>query len=135
MREKFFAGVVSILFPLLIAGCERTVTIKQIENVERIFWHEGDKYSVLVKNDDNTYKTVRFPNYQCGSIRDGDGVIIVADVPGDQKMWVSTVVQEEDNIRPYCFERLTIHIHSPHDIDGGGWDHGKFGRGQTSVIE
>jgi hypothetical protein len=32
-------------------------------------------------------------------------------------------------------KNLNIYIHSPKDIGAGGWNHGKFGRGQMSVIE
>jgi hypothetical protein len=32
-------------------------------------------------------------------------------------------------------QRLDIHIHNLDEIQGGGWNHGKFGRGKTQVIE
>ena len=30
--------------------------------------------------------------------------------------------------------KIVFHIHGPADIDGAGWDHGKSGKGKTSVM-
>jgi len=48
-------------------------------------------------------------------------------------MWVKYVMDRNWDLD--CLQSLEIHVWSEADIEGGGWDHGKFGRGQTSVIK
>jgi len=74
------------------------------------------------------------PQYFCG-----DKIYITKDVPIEQSMWVSYEILHGSFSQPDpCLMKLEIHIHSVKsvkDIDGAGWNHGKFGNGETSVVE
>ena len=58
---------------------------------------------------------------------------IITDVSADKKMWVLTRGYYAG--RDPVYEYVEIHIHAAKDVNGGGWNHGKFGSGQTNVIE
>ena len=53
---------------------------------------------------------------------------------GMDDMWATydTRVQVGGSL---VFRNLVIHIHSPLDINPAGWNHGKFGAGQSESLE
>ena len=60
---------------------------------------------------------------------------LFTDVSKNQKMWARLVKNKSHkNDRDGEFYYLEIHVRSVTDIEGGGWDHGKFGSGSTHVI-
>lgn len=118
----FVASIVCLIF----CGCmsEKVFTDEKVENVTRIFMHERGHYTFFSENPDspeiiiNTVGT--FPEK------------IFKDVPKDKPMWYRYRMYRRNGEMHYEFE---IHIRSVKDIEGAGWDHGKFGKGQTTVIE
>lgn len=125
----FFMMTVSLVF----LGCSSRLEEKRIDNVVRVFWHENTKYSVIVrKHGSAEIETFVLKESMCGDNPRGK-VRIVADVPLGNTMWVRYVTNFNWNLD--CLEVLEIHVHSEKDIIGGGWNHGKFGSGQTVVIE
>ncbi len=58
---------------------------------------------------------------------------LIVDLSQGSLMWVRYI--KNFNFDFNCLQLLEIHISSEKDIEGGGWNHGKFGRGQTSVIK
>lgn len=134
MVKKSSGAAFSVILALLIAGCSfGQMTDERIDDVARVFWHEGHRYSILVETGDNTYRTVSLPHYPCAW---GTGAVsVVSDVPTNEKMWVELRVERGSNFSADCFEKIAIHVHSPKEVEGGGWNHGKFGTGTTSVIE
>lgn len=88
---------------------------------------------MLVETKDNTYRMISLPNWSCSL--ETDIVSFVADVPTNEKMWVEIRAKCGSSFSADCFERMTIHIHTPKEVEGGGWNHGKFGSGNTSVIK
>ena len=121
---------------ILFIGCffqPERIEEEKIDNVVRVFWHEGNNFSVMVKpSGTNRLKLIRFPEYHCDT--DAPGVRIFTDVESDKPMWVSSKVGFGGSVK-WCVYFVDIHIHSEKDVDGGGWNHGKFGSGQTSVIQ
>lgn len=133
MRNPLSVNYIVVIV-LLMAGCGTgTVSDERIDSIARVFWHEYDRYSVLVEKGDGVYITLNFPRNKCNTNRPA---LIIADVPSDKKMWVSAKIRRgsQTNADP-CFEELDFHIHSLNDVSGGSWNHGKFGTGQTSVIK
>ena len=58
-----------------------------------------------------------------------DNVKFVFDVRENEKVWM------EGTIATSYYLTMTIHLHSPKEINGAGWDAGKNGSGQTEAIE
>lgn len=110
---------------------------ERIDNVARVLMHEPGYYSILVKEKNNNLVCRSFGQYGRVSVK------IIADVQSDQPMWAQVfpnLIERDSTFYPLCnySEKydpyVEIHIHSGKDIDGAGWDHGKFGRGKTNVI-
>jgi hypothetical protein len=92
--------------------------------VERVFMHTVNSYSFLIfDKDTKEIKSVGF----------GECKKITADVELEKPMWIKV---KKTSFRTGDDEYFVeIHIHSVKDINGGGWNRGKFGSGQTSVVE
>jgi len=138
-----------LLIPLALAGCDRAdgIMAERIDGVERILQNSSDEYTFFVGKETELVMHHAYIkpiengfDADCSKIDCAhQGVTFFQDVPADQKMWV-LVRALQWNSRPrsadmhYCYG-LEFHIHSVQDINGGGWDHGKFGRGMTTPIE
>lgn len=88
---------------------------------ERIFMNESHRYTLLTDGipqeiDVDTRTTIQF----------------FYDVPENKPMYI-IYIKDCQGGTPY-YTTLYIHIHSVRDINGGGWNHGKFGHGKTTVI-
>ena len=121
-----------VIFGFLLAlavGCNNEITEGKIVNVERIYWHEGCKYSFTVP----TEGSLGFHNESVPGLCTSDDVSIIPDVPVGEKMWVYYV--NTFSLGDRFLNKMEIHVHTLADINGGGWNHGKFGHGQTTVIE
>jgi len=120
--------IIGFWFALAI-GCSGQIIEGKILNVERVYWHEGCFYSFTVPIENSVgFHNVSAPRGLC----DRDNVSIIPDVPTGEKMWVHYVI--EKRVDTYL-DKLEIHVHAVTDINGGGWNHGKLGTGQTTVIE
>ena len=92
----------------------------------RIFMHEPGRYSFMIQLSDSDVVTMRtFRLFNCETR-------FILDVPQDEKMWA--YIQEKGK-GPEYRTFVDLHIHSVRDMEGAGWDHGKFGRGQTHIIQ
>jgi len=116
---------------LVFSGCGGRDEEVRVDNVVRVFWHEGTLYSFHVREPNSVEIKLVFTHYtMCVNQRTYTNIL--ADVPLGNPMWVYYIINH--NWDRSCLKVLEIHIHSEKDIEGGGWNHGKFGRGQTSVI-
>jgi len=98
--------------------------------------HSEGSYSVLVREDSRLV--------QLGIVvenSDSRAIQLVDDVPKGSPLWVEYSCQfcgdlshplESQTLR---VKGITFHISSILDINGAGWDRGKFGHGQTVVIQ
>ncbi|MBI4458224.1 hypothetical protein HY633_04635 [Candidatus Uhrbacteria bacterium] len=123
-----------------LLGCAQEAECKQstrrIDNIARVFMHQPKSYSFLihfVDSDDG------YPIFNVVRFEDGKkfshylSIVFVADVAPENPMWAREefVGVAGEN----CIYSAEIHIHSPADISGAGWNHGKSGSGQTNVVE
>lgn len=93
---------------------------------DRLFFHERDFYSVLIVKEDKTVEHKFFYTNQYNKIT------LICDVEKGDRMWF------EEFKNGNWVERtldVIIHIHSVDDLNGAGWNHGKFGNGMTVPIE
>ncbi len=132
MKRKI--GILLVLCAV-ISGCASQPFEERVDDVVRVFWHERGRYSFHIQKDSSSEIEV-YP-------ADSGTIKIIADVPTDQKMWMyvrgysdggwsCTGYNGEHHGR--CYGVFEIHVHSEQDIEGGGWNHGKFGSGNTVVI-
>ena len=69
-----------------------------------------------------------------GVLGTNESVSFVYDVPQSKKPWAE-IYEEYRFLDGFKCMWMTIHVHSANEINGGGWDRGKFGSGQNVVIE
>jgi len=99
---------------------------KVVENkvfFDRIFFHERDFYSVFSVQEDKTVTAKFFYRNEYGKVN------LICDVEKGDRMWF-----EECKNGRWSLD-ANIHIHSLYDLNGAGWNHGKFGSGTTVPIE
>ena len=94
-------------------------------NCDAVYFHEHGRYSVMVKDGKNV-KNVTFP-------RNGVKTFVTEGVPEGSNLWFEVQYTENGcgNRRGY----VNIHIHSIDDLNTAGWNHGKFGKGQTHRVQ
>jgi len=126
--KKLFA----IISLLALCSCEESnkdsgekSKVTKYSHVEKVFVHEPGRYSILVRCEkDKELVPVIFSRYINYRLFD--------DVPFEEPMWA---IFTEYTIRSAKTSDLEIHIHSLKDLNGGGWDHGKEGKGTTNTVE
>jgi len=109
-----------LLFLLFLPGCETPQHYK-VNNIVRVFMHDPGKYSLMVR-EDGQLKSLPFHGHS-------NYFYVYEDVPSGEPMWAD--VDKTSN----GVKTITLHVHDEKDIQGGGWDHGKFGSGQTQVFK
>lgn len=137
MRRAFgYLGITLFLAGIFLGGCGGTDFEKRIDNVARVLWHQGHSYAVFVRDaDTNQLKPIEFPTYQCDQSKPPDEVFVVTeDADPNKSMWLD-YAWSHNEWSGTCVHKLYIHVHSEKDIEGGAWNRGKFGRGQTIVIQ
>ncbi len=125
--KKIFALFVLVIYAgIFLAGCSsRQDPDEMVTGVVRVFMHSPMQYSVMITNFQDD-REVRLRTFDYCPVK------FFADVPRDELMWV--LVRKASNTSSYPYS-LEFHIHSPKDVEGAGWNHGKGGQGQTIVIE
>ena len=118
----------------LVSACfQGTTTQQKHENVVRVYWHEGAKFSFAVENPETKEITMKSLGGRDSCLL--NGARILQDVPVNQKMWIRTEVLHNTSSCDGQIVSIEIHTHSFQDIEGGSWDRGKLGRGITQVIQ
>ncbi len=133
MKGRYFVALLlSLLTTALMLGCGTKVQIRQrtISNVVRVFWHEAERYSIMVVEPDNQLKIISLNTTMCSN---SDGMHIYQDVKMGDKMWVYEKLKS-DFLNGECIIELHLHISSEKDIEGGGWNHGKASRTRPTQI-
>src|SRR3989344_6882557 len=144
MRKLSFAISLSFL-TISLTGCSTNTTEKvtptTVSGITRVFMHEPGYFTFLVEhNDSKKVGQLRVRTY----IDDTD---IVYDLQENQPVSVEYSCGSHQNRLYQCKPipqnfsnwtvwamKLKIHLHSIKEIDGAGWNHGKFGSGQTIVV-
>ena len=110
---------------IVVIKKEVVVPILEKEQFVRVFMHSPKRYSVFKMDESKKLEHFVFGS-EC-SFRNFE---FHCDVPDGEPMWLIKHGTENDWHR-----KVEFHIHSPKEINGGGWDEGKHGHGQTNVIE
>lgn len=128
---KFF---VCALFVILTGCGEAEVTEGRMDNIVRVFWHQGARYSALVDLKNNTHQMRSLPSHApCGGWEKTDETVsIISDVAPNNPMWALWKIKDEYS--GLCVVEIKIHVHTPKDIGQGPWTCGKA-TCQTSAIE
>lgn len=123
MRSLLLTGLFAV-----IGACSAQETVENTyDNVIRVFMHEPDTYTLMVPDGESAeLNSVYLRNY---------AIRIIADVPEGNNMWAKAKKYNPGGFLSLADKTAEIHIHSPQDINPGAWNHGKYGRGQTTIIE
>ncbi len=148
MTKRIFLLAVFSAVAILAVGCRcdsRPLKITTMP-VERIMMHESGHFTFLVPKEGG--KKAQLEIRASYTYDTANGVTIVSDVPegqqmrveftckcGDKEVTCKDIPKDFNNWRIGGAYRLTIHTHSVSDFDGGGWNHGKHGAGQTTVLQ
>lgn len=111
---------------VMLSGCAKQMdfTVTTYQGVERVMMHESDRWSFFAEGCDRPIEVRLY------SLKD---LHIKRDVAPNEKCWIEVGPPWVHN---ECLRlSLVIHLHSFKEINGAGWDHGKFGRGETTVLE
>jgi len=130
----------------LLQGCVTyTSPSERIDGVVRILMHEPRDYTLLVQVPQSSViiqKRLQTCYKHVGKGGATEDFTIYADVVDESTNWAEYKTTTEaliwegyDQNAPGTDCLLAIHIHSATDIHGAGWNHGKFGGGQTVVID
>lgn len=146
MRKHSSVGFLLSFLTIALIGCSTNATEKveptTVSGITRVFMHEPGNFTFLVEHGDNKKvgqlrvdahrddttivvdlqenQTISV-EYSCGKYR--DQFYQCKSIPPNFSNW---------NVRAM---KLTIHLHSVKELDGAGWNHGKFGSGQTTVVQ
>jgi len=131
-RHILFIALLSIYLAVACQPREEQEQISlvttTVKNVERVLMHEPGNYTFFYTNPKapNELLPLRIP----AVIK----VNFFQDVPAEENSWLTFTSYGE--CLSICHAGLLeLHLHSAQEINGTGWDHGKFGRGQTIVVE
>ncbi len=124
---KRYMLAIMLCLCLIMSSCDdgRKPIYTRYSNVARVFYHARTDYSFLVL-DEKTRELIN-PVATLNTSIEGH---VYADLAADEPMWA-----EVSDFIPGVGHRINIHIHSVAHVSGGGWNRGKGGRGQTSIIE
>jgi hypothetical protein len=131
MRTRFLLAILTVFLPILLfAGCGELEPDHEvvIRDVVQVNWHEQTRYTFWVQKAGSS-------EIDRITIDFNDEPRRLADVPPFEKNWVKYTAHYVRGMNGAICNKGEIHLHNVKDIQGGGWDHGKFGRGTTSVIE
>lgn len=143
---RTFRTFALMLIAFASTGCE---TVKEpelrINNVVRVFMHEPHRYTLLARRPEaQELDAHTFAVSVDHKIADSSGnrlatcgVHLRADVEMGAPMWATVERWREVGTTTFdCI--LTIHLHDPQDVEGGGWTEQrgkKTVRGTTQVVE
>lgn len=113
------------------AGCAERERLVQYSNVKQLLMHETNHYSLVITDENNGAEIIDLEGFH------GQNTIkIYFDVPDHKDQWAKidfyTPPLGDDNEKVRQGE---VHLHYNSKINGAGWDHGKFGKGQTVEVE
>ena len=122
---------IGILTTCVLSSCnQQQQPVKhqvRLDNVVRVLMHQPGEYSIITKGigADSADLPMQYIRSHHTSLRQ--------DVASKKSMWVEYFPPAGEP--SYAMDSLVIHLHSAEEINGAGWNHGKFGSGQTVVIE
>ncbi len=131
-------AMVSLAFFASCSSAQEETSKIVINSVLRVFLHQPatrttlGSYSIMYRGEKDEF-----------SIKSLDDLIPIKAVVGtikftqakpDEPMKVELILKEHNIFNPDRWTAV-IYIHGPEDVNGGGWNHGKGGKGQTLVVQ
>lgn len=134
-NKKLITGmfIVLIIYSFLVAVFSKNSIFRsEVEqgkfSIEDVWYHEPGNYSVGFYDDDGKYTTVSANRCQYDV-----ETIVIKDLPPNATMYyeyrLTTSSFHGCKGEPTDFK--IIHMTKDYQLKGGGWNHGKFGHGQT----
>lgn len=121
-------NIIAILVLFMFCGCNGKFIEKYDKlEVEAVFMHRPGDYSFLVQKGNNRLEEFKIYAWNANPV-------LYKDVPNDEKCWVAYEIWDVP-FRGNEVKKYEIHLHSPNDINGAGWNFGKGGFGQTIKLE
>lgn len=111
-----FKAILLVLCTFFVSACSHTVTEERIENVVRVYYHGGTKYSFAVENP--VTKEIAMENFSGRLVCGSSEVKIFQDIPSDQKIWVKASILHNASSCDGKIINLEIHIKTVGDIQG-----------------
>lgn len=105
---------------------------ERVENIVRVFVHNPGEYSVLIEKDGKLIDR----SFSWHVIGSGGTVEIATDASQGEPMYATITYYEKEGSDHH--QDVVIHVHSPQDLEGGGWSRrvGKHTHtGKTNVLE
>lgn len=124
MRKIFLHP--ALLAAIVLVACTFEAD-ERIDHVQRVFMHDDDEYSFLVR--DPRTGEMRTRKFYANSVR------FVRDVPANEEMWVEFHDTGGCESSHGNNATITVHLHNAAEVEGAGWDRGKGGQGMTHPIE
>ena len=120
--------IATITWPAITDHLTQTERVR-ISNVVGVLMHEPGSYTLEVQNPGspvvvNTWVRTYYGEY----------AQIVTDAPNNEPMWAVLIIEHYSAGRVFT-RGLELHVHTVQDVNGAGWNHGKFGSGQTTRIQ
>lgn len=126
--------VLAIIFwgPKIYNSCFETKILQDKIKVDDVWYHEPGNYSVGSYDANGKYTTVSANT--CGNRVD---TVVIRDLPPGTKMYYEYKLTHSSfsGCKNAEGDFKTIHITKDYNLEGGGWNHGKFGHGQTYRIK
>jgi hypothetical protein len=109
-------------------GCshlnEDTLSLEVYDNIEAVYWHGSDNYSIAIKNNNNIITMKYLP-----------GQKVILHTGSDKPKAHCKVYVDGWGDRNYRSTYCDLYIGSVDDINPASWNKGKFGRGNIARIE
>ena len=126
---KYFY-LLPIIALVILTGCSYT-TNSAYHEVDAIYWHEGQRYTAKVVEEDGSITSYRIPSW---GIPHPNSVKVYTDVGEGLKPWYNCVWKYNE-FSGASDAKCEIHLHGLDELGTGGWSHGKFGSGSTTRIQ
>ena len=93
----------------------------RVDNIEMVFMHARNDYSIMV---DGEIQPIDPPYLRLES------VVFLFDVKeGDSNYMLKTLTKDKKGVN------VVFHLRDHSSLNGAGWNRGKYGKGQTTIIE
>jgi hypothetical protein len=136
--KYFFAFIIIISIAIACAASEKVLPINDEtdlvlvkEDFSLLYYHEHDRYSILVNKDDEL-ESLNFNQFQSSEV----SFKIKIDVKEGDSNWYEMRYRTSSFKGLYDIENsyVILHISDPKEVKGGNWNHGKFGQVTTTAI-
>ena len=128
MKEFFtlFVIIGCVLIFLSFVINTKDIVRDEKSDIVAVWKHRANEYSVTVQEG------LKFVDIPFSGTKLNQELI--ADVPSHKKMWYEAHYRF-NSWTGGGYEDVKIHIHSINEVNGAGWNHGKFGSGMTERVD